>query len=179
MTFLEAGQWLANSLILVFVVGIPVIAFIKGVKVYDAFIEGAATGLHAILAIVPHLIGMLVSIGMFRAAGGFDWLSEIFSPYLGKLGIPKEILPLAFMRPFSGSGSNGLLVELINTHGSDSLIARIGATLMGSTETTFYILAIYFGSIGIKKTRYAVPTGLIADFIGIVAAVWICRWLFS
>ena len=178
MTIAEVGQYLSNSLFLIFVAGIPLIAWLKGVKIYDAFIEGAKSGLEVTLTITPHLVGMLVGIAMFRAAGGFAWFGDLFAPALGWFGIPEEILPLALMRPFSGGGSNGLLVELIDTYGADSLIAKMGATLMGSTETTFYVLAIYFGAVGIKKTRYALPTGLIADLVGIIAAVWICRWLF-
>lgn len=178
MTVASFGQYLSNGLFLIFVAGIPLIAIFRGVKIYDAFIEGAKSGLHTTFTITPHLIGMLVGIGMFRAAGGFTWFGNVLSPVLSRLGIPTEILPLAMMRPFSGGGSNGLLVELIESYGADSLIAKMGATLMGSTETTFYVLAIYFGAVGIKKTRYAIPVGLFADFVGVVAAVWICRWLF-
>ena len=179
MSIAVFGEYLANSLFLLFVVGIPLIAALKGVKIYDTFIDGAKSGLQVTFNITPHLIGMLVGIGMFRAAGGFDWLGNLLSPAFIWLGFPQEILPLAMMRPFSGGGSNGLLVELIDTYGADSLIAKTGATLMGSTETTFYVIAVYFGSIGIRKTRYAVPVGLIADLVGITAAVYVCRWLFA
>ena len=178
MNFAGIGQILSNTLFLAFVAGIPLYAAYKRVKIYDVFIDGAKDGLQVTLKITPHLVGILVGIGMFRAAGGFDWLGTVLAPTLSWLGIPKEILPLALMRPFSGGGSNGLLVEMINTNGADSLVAKMGATLMGSTETTFYVLAIYFGAVGIKRTRYALPTGLIADFVGVVAAVWVCRWLF-
>ena len=172
------GQVLSNTLFLLFVAGIPLYAAFRRVKIYEVFIDGAKDGLQVTFKILPHLIGMLVGIGMFRAAGGFTWLGGVMSPMLHWLGIPQEILPLAVMRPFSGGASNGMLVELINTHGADSILARMGATLMGSTETTFYVLAIYFGAVGIKRTRYALPTGLIADFVGVVAAVWVCRWVF-
>ena len=178
MTLMSFGQVLSNSLFLAFVAGIPLYAAFRRVKIYDTFIDGAKDGLQITYKILPHLIGMLVGIGMFRAAGGFTWLGGVMAPLLSWLGIPQELLPLAMMRPFSGGASNGLLVELINTHGGDSLIARMGATLMGSTETTIYVLAIYFGAVGIKRSRYALPTGLIADFVGIVAAVWVCRWFF-
>lgn len=179
MSFTTFGTVLSNTLFLSFVAGIPLYAACKRVKIYDEFIEGAKDGLQVTIKILPHLIGMLVGIGMFRAAGGFIWLGNVMSPLLSWLGIPRELLPLAVMRPFSGGASNGLLVEMINTHGADSLLAKMGATLMGSTETTFFVLAIYFGAISIKRTRYAVPTGLIADVVGVIAAVWVCRFVFT
>ncbi len=173
------GQFFSNTLFLGFIAGIPLYAACKKVSVYDEFILGAKDGLNVMLRILPHLVGMIVAIGMFRAAGGFTWFGNVFGPIFTWLGMPRDIVPLAFIRPFSGSASNGMLVELIQTHGPDSLLSRMAGTLMGSTETTFYVLAIYFGSIGIRRTRYAVPTGLIADLTGAVAAVWICRWFFS
>lgn len=173
------AELISNGLFLFFIAGIPLMGAIKGVKIYDAFIEGAKSGLNVTLSITPHLIGMLVAIGMFRAAGGFTWLGHLLGPAFTWIGIPEELLPLAMIRPFSGAGSNGLLIELIDLHGADSLLARMGATLMGSSETTFYVLAIYFGAVGINRTRYAVPVGLLADFIGLVSSVWICRWMFG
>lgn len=175
----EIGQWISNSLFLLFVAGIPLIGVIKGIKVYDSFIEGAKSGLQVTLSILPHLVAILVGIGMFRAAGGFTWLSHLLAPFLTWMGVPVELMPLAIMRPFSGAGSNGLLLELIDQQGADSLLAKMGATLMGSSETTFYVLAIYFGAVGIKRTRYAIPVGLLADFTGLVASVWVCRWIFG
>ena len=175
----QLGQYFSNGLFLCFVVGIPAYAAYKNVEVYDEFITGAKQGIRVILKILPHLIAMFVAIGMFRASGGFTLLGQWIGPLFELVGIPRDVMPLAMVRPFSGSASNALLLETIQTHGPDSLLSRISATIMGSTETTFYVLAIYFGSVGIKRSRYAVPTGLIADFAGVVAAVWVCYWLFT
>jgi len=119
-----------------------------------------------------------VAIGMFRASGALDVLLDFLSPLLSAIGFPPENLPLAFMRPLSGSGSLGLLTDLINEYGADSLYAKIGATMFGSTETTFYVLAVYFGSVGIRKSRHALAAGLFADAVGVLSAVYICKFLF-
>lgn len=169
----------SNWLLLVFMAGIPLYAAIKKIKVFDAFVVGAKDGFNIILNIVPYLIAMMVAIGMLRASGFFDIMTRLFGPLLAKLGMPPEILPLALVRPFSGSASTGVMAELIHEHGGDSLIAKMAATMMGSTETTFYVIAVYFGSIGIRKTRHAIPAGLLADLAGIIASVVVCRYLFG
>ena len=115
---------------------------------------------------------------MLRASGAIEFISYAFSGVLSALGVPPEMLPLAIARPFSGSASNAILIDVISTYGPDSLYAKMAATIMGSTETTFYVVAVYVGAIGVRKTRYAVPAGLIADLAGLLAAVWISRWLF-
>jgi spore maturation protein B len=163
---------------LLFIAGIPLIAFCRGVKVYESFVSGAKDGFEIAIKIIPYLIAIIVAIGMFRAAGGFGVLNRIFSPLLDRLGFPTELLPLAITRPFSGSASNGLLAELAHTFGGDSFIAHAAATMMGSTETTLYVLAVYFGAVSIRRTRYAVPVGLFADAIGIAAAVVVTHWFF-
>ena len=114
---------------------------------------------------------------MFRASGALDMLLTILSPILTAIGFPPENLPLALMRPLSGSGSLALLTDLVNQHGTDSLVSKIGATMFGSTETTFYVLAVYFGSVGIRRSRHALAAGLIADAVGVFSAVYICRLL--
>lgn len=177
MSLQVVGTAVANTLFLSFIAGIPLYGWFKKVKVYESFIEGAKDGFQLAVKIIPYLVAMLVAIGMFRAAGGFDLLGRALAPITHLLGIPSEIMPLAVMRPFSGSASNGLLAELIHTYGANSFIAQVGATLMGSTETTFYVLAVYFGAASIRRTRHAVPAGLIADAVGVIAAVWVCRWL--
>lgn len=139
---------------------------------------GAKQGFTTILNIVPYLIAMIVAIGMLRASGFFNLLAKFLAPLLAKIGMPPEVLPLALIRPFSGSASTGIMAELIHQYGGDSLIAKISATMMGSTETTFYVIAVYFGSIGIRRTRHAIPAGLIADLAGIIASVVVCRYLF-
>jgi spore maturation protein SpmA len=154
-------------------------AALSRVNVYEEFVEGAKEGFHIAVRIIPYLVAILVAIGMFRASEGMALLETILSPLLTALHFPVDVLPIAVMRPLSGSGTLGLLSDLITTHGPDSLIARIGATIAGSTETTFYVLAVYFGSVGIRRTRHAVPAGLFADAVGITAAVIIATLVFG
>ncbi len=171
-------ELISSIFFLIFVIGIPLYGVYKRISVFDAFVEGGREGFEIILKVVPYLVGMLVAIGMLRASGFFSKMSEWLAPALNKIGMPTEVLPLALVRPFSGSAANGVMAELINRHGGDSFIAKVSATMMGSTETTFYVVAVYFGAVGIRKTRYAIQAGLIADFVGVVAAVMVCRWLF-
>ena len=153
--------------------------FFKKVKVYESFVDGAKDGFTIAVRIIPYLVAILVAIGMFRASGALNILLIWLTPFLNFMGFPPENLPLALMRPLSGSGSLGLLTDLIDQHGQDSLISKIGATMYGSTETTFYVLAVYFGSVGIKKSRHALISGLLADLAGIIAAVFLCQILFG
>ena len=171
---------LSRYIIPVLLVGIPFYGLaVKKVKVYESFVEGAKDGFTIAVRIIPYLVAILVAIGMFRASGALDILLTLLSPFLNAVGFPPENLPLALMRPLSGSGSLGLLTDLIDQHGPNSLISKIGATMFGSTETTFYVLAVYFGSVGIRRSRHALAAGLIADFVGIISAVYICRFLFG
>ena len=162
-----------------FMVTVLVFGFFKKVKVYESFVEGAKEGFQLAVRIIPYLVAILVGIGMLRGAGAIDMLSHWFGPALDKVGFPVEILPVAIMRPLSGSGSLGIVTELIQTHGPDSFLGRLAATVYGSTETTFYVLAVYFGSVGIKKARHAVLSGLVADAVALVMAVIVCRLAFS
>ena len=160
-------------------VGIPFYGLIiKKVKVYESFVDGAKEGFEISLKIIPYLVAILVAIGMFRASGAMEQLIYFLTPILNIIGFPPENLPLAIMRPLSGSGSLGLFTDLVNQYGVDSIYTKIGATMFGSTETTFYVLAVYFGSVGIRKSRYALAAGLIADIVGILSAVYICKLLF-
>ncbi|HTB83987.1 MAG TPA: nucleoside recognition domain-containing protein [Candidatus Sulfotelmatobacter sp.] len=157
---------------------IPLFAILRRVKVYEEFVDGAKEGFDVAIRIIPYLVAMLVAVGMFRAAGGIDLLSKVLSPVLSPIHFPTDLLPMVLVRPLSGSGSLGLFTELVNRFGPDSLIARTAGTIYGSTETTFYVLAVYFGSVAIRKTRHAVIAGLTADFVGVVAAVTVCRIVF-
>lgn len=168
----------SNWIFLAFVVGIPLYGAIKRIDVFDAFVTGAKQGFETSISILPYLIAMMVGVGMLRASGFFELLSQVLSPVLSIIGMPAELLPLALIRPFSGSASTGIMAELIHEHGGNSLIAKTAATMMGSTETTFYVIAVYFGAVGIKRTRHAIPAGLLADLAGIIASVVICRYLF-
>ncbi len=175
----ELTNQISNWMFLVFILGIPVYAAFKKINVFDAFIVGAKQGFETSINIIPYLVAMMVAIGMLRASGFFNLMNYFLAPLMQWIGMPSEVLPLALIRPFSGSASTGVMAELIHQHGGDSMIAKISATMMGSTETTFYVIAVYFGSIGIRRTRHAIPVGLIADLTGAIASVLICRYLFS
>ncbi|MFM8720301.1 MAG: spore maturation protein, partial [Chthoniobacterales bacterium] len=135
-------------------------------------------GFQVSLRIIPFLVAILAAVGMFRGAGGIDMLSRALDPLFSRIGFPTELAPLVFMRPLSGSGTMGIFTELVGTHGPDSILARMAGTIMGSTETTFYVIAVYFGSVAIRRTRHAVPAGLLADIAGITASIIVCRIVF-
>lgn len=168
---------LSNSIFLGMVAGIPLYSFFRGVKVYETFVEGAKEGFQVVIRIIPYLVAMLVAIGMFRASGGFEMIGKFFSPLLNKIGMPSDILPLALIRPFSGGAAKGVLADIIHNNGGNSYISHLAGTILGSTETTFYVIAVYFGAVGIRRTRHAVITGLLADMTALVASLWICRVL--
>lgn len=151
----------------------------KRVDVYSALAEGAKDGLGILLRIFPNLVALLTAVAMLRSSGAFDLLARALGPALGWLGIPAETLPLMLVRPFSGSGALGVGAELIQTYGPDSTIGRTAAVMLGSTETTFYTVAVYFGAVGVKKSRYAIPAALIADVTGFLVAGWSVRLLFG
>ncbi len=155
----------------------PLYAALRGIPVYEEFAEGAKEGFQTGVRIIPYLVAMLVAIGMFRGAGGIEWLTAQLRPALDALGFPSELLPMALVRPLSGSASIAFLADTIQQYGPDHLLSQTAATLLGSTETTFYVVAVYFGSVNIRRTRHAVPAGLVADAVGVVASVAVCRWI--
>lgn len=152
---------------------------IKKVKIYESFVEGAKEGFQIAVRIIPYLVAMLVAIGIFRAGGAMQYLIALVSPATDLIGMPAEALPMAFMRPLSGSGALGVMAEILSVHGADSFIGVLVSTIMGSTETTFYVIAVYFGAVNISKTRYALAAGLLADIAGILGALFIVRFLFG
>ena len=162
----------------VLLVAIPLAGIIRKVKVYDVFIDGAKEGFEVAVRIIPFLVGILVAIGMFRGSGAMDLLMAGLRPLVAQTGFPPELVPLAILRSLTGSGSLAFTTDLIKTHGPDSVIARTAATMYGSSETTFYVLAVYFGAVGIRRTRHAVPAALIADLVAAIAAVAVCAWMF-
>jgi spore maturation protein SpmA len=174
--FIEVISALAIPLLIIIFVGYGAI---KKVKVYESFVEGAKEGFNIAVKIIPYLVAMLVAIGIFRAGGAMDWLIYILKPITNFIGMPAEALPMALMRPLSGSGSLGIMSENLAVYGPDSFIGILVSTFYGSTETTFYVLALYFGSVSIKSTRHAVPVGLIADVAGILGALFIVKMLFN
>ena len=161
------------------IVGFPLYGMIRKVPVYEEFVEGAKEGFRVAVMIIPYLVAILFAIGMFRASGALDFLIEGLDPVLGLIGVPAEVLPMMIVRPLTGSGSVGIVVDLINQYGEDSLIVKIAATMFGSTETTFYVIAVYFGAVNIKKTRHAVPAGLTADVAAMLLAVYVVKLLFG
>jgi spore maturation protein B len=162
----------------VLLVFIPGFAMFRKVKVYDVFVDGAKEGFDVAVKIIPFLVGMLVAIGMFRGSGAMDLLTNALRPMMAATGFPAELFPLAILRTLTGSGSLALTTDLIKTYGTDSFIGRTAATLYGSSETTFYVLAVYFGAVAVKRTRHAVPAALIGDVVAAIATVAICAWMF-
>lgn len=177
--FLRAVGTLSLMAVPLLLLFFPLYAALRRVKVYEEFIEGAKDGFGVATRVVPFLVAILVAIGMFRGAGGIEAMKSLLAPVLVPLGFPPDLLPLALVRPLSGSASLAMFSELVQTTGADSLVTRIAGTIYGSTETTFYVIAVYFGSIGIRRTRHAIAAGLFADFIGVVASVVICRLMFT
>ena len=153
-------------------------AMVKRVKVYEGFIEGGKEGWEIFLQILPYIVAIFVAIGMFRLSGALDYLSETLAPVTDSLGMPPEVLPVALMKPLSGSGSLGLVTEITEAD-PDSFKAKVAGTMFGSTDTTFYVIALYFGSVGIRRIRHAMVAGLMADLAGILAAVGICHLVFG
>ena len=158
---------------------IPLFAALRRVKVYEEFVDGAKEGFQVAVRIIPYLVAILVAMGMFRAAGGIELLSHALAPLLGWIGFPTDLLPLVLVRPLSGTGALGFFTELVKNAGPDSLIARMAGTIYGSTETTFYVLAVYFGSVAVTRTRHAILAGLTADFVSVVMAFVLCKLMFG
>lgn len=156
----------------------PLYAALRRIKVYDEFVEGAKEGFNVCVRIIPNLVAILVAIGMFKGAGGIEMLTNWLKPAMAVVHFPPELLPMALIRPLSGSGSLGFFTDIVNQYGPDHLFSRIAGTIYGSTETTFYVLAVYFGAVGIRKARHAVPAGLVADTVAIISSVVIVRMMF-
>lgn len=171
----------SGVILLSIIVGFILLAMRKRVNVYEAFIEGGKEGFNTAIKIIPYLIAILVGIGVFRASGAMDYIVGAIEWAVRTLGFNTdfvEALPTAFMKPLSGSGARGMMIDAMTTHGADSFVGRLSSTFQGSTDTTFYVLAVYFGSVGIKKTRHALACGLIADFVGIIAAIFVAYLFF-
>lgn len=154
------------------------VGILKKVPVYEEFVEGAKSGFKLSISIIPYLIALIVAISMFRASGALDYLTNILAPVLNLLKIPTDIVPIMFTRSLSGSATLGLFSELASANGAEAFITKLAAIMVGSSETTFYVLSVYFGAVGIKKFRYALLTGVIADITGIVLAILVARMFF-
>lgn len=166
--------WILPVLLLTFLGA----ALYKKIALYDTFIDGAKEGFDIGVKIIPYLVGILVAIGMFRASGAIDFLAHSLAPILKLIGMPADILPLAIIRPLSGSGALGITTEIAHKYGGDSYMAKLAAVMTGSSETTLYVIAVYFGSVGVTKIRHALIAGLVADIAGMLAALFICRLVF-
>jgi spore maturation protein B len=160
-------------------VGFPLYGLYKRVPVYEAFVDGATEGFGVAVRIIPYLVAILFAIGMFRASGAMDFLVSALSPVLSVIGFPAEVVPMAIVRPLTGSGSAGLIVDMIDQYGEDSIFVKMAAVMFGSSETTFYVIAVYFGAVNIKRTRHAVAAGLTADISAAIIAVWVVRLIYG
>jgi len=163
----------------VIVAFIPLYAATRKIPVYESFVDGAKDGFQTAVKMIPHLIAMMVAISVFRASGAMDLLLSLMKPFFDLAGVPGEIFPLAILRPITGSGSLAYTADLMKQFGPDSMIGRIASTMQGSTDTTLYVLTVYFGAVGIRKTKYALKVGLAADLIGFAASVIICILIFG
>ena len=176
------SQVVSNVILFSIIVSFIALAWLRKVNVYDAFIEGAKEGFGVSINIIPYLVAMLVAIGVFRASGALDMVVNGMGWAIAQMGFDTEFvpaLPVAFMKPLSGSGARGLMLDAMKTYGADSFVGRVASCIQGGTETTFYILAVYFGSVGIRNTRYSVTCGLIADFVGAVIAILLAYLFFK
>lgn len=171
----RASAWMIPVLLCV----ILVYALFKKVPAYEAFVEGGKEGIQMAVSIIPFLVGMLAAIAVFRASGALDFFVGLLRPVLELFGVPPEIVPLALVRPLSGTAALGITSDLTAAHGPDSFLARLAAVLQGSTDTTFYILTVYFGAVGIKKMGYALKVGLLADVVNFIAAIIVVTLVFG
>jgi len=177
-----ASNLISSSIILGIIFGFIILAAIKKVNVYESFIDGAKEGFGVAIKIIPFLIAMLCAIGVFRSVGAMDYLVDFFRWFFQLFGFDTRFvdgLPTAFMKPLSGSGARGMMVESWGTFGVDSFVGKLTSIFQGSTETTFYVLAVYFGSVGINNTRYAATAGILADLAGVIAAIFITYYFFG
>lgn len=170
----ELSRWAVPAFLLL----IPVYAAFRGVRVYECFVKGAEEGFRIAVRIIPYLVAMMMAVAIFRQGGVMDLIAAGCGSVFELFGIPPEIIPLAIMRPFSGGGALGIAADLINAYGPDSVIGRLASTMQGSSDTTFFVLAVYFGSVGIKKYRYSLAVGLIADVTTFLASVYIVNKVF-
>ena len=170
---------LSSLVIPVLLAGVAVFGMGRRVDVYSALTHGAEEGLTVLLRVIPALVGLLTAVSMFRASGAMEWLSGLFAPLLERIGIPPEAAPLILVRPVSGNGALAVASDLMNTYGPDSYAGRVAAVMLGRTETTFYTIAVYFGSAGIHKTRHTIPAALAADLTGFIASALAVRMFFG
>ena len=172
-------QWVAAWTMPVIIAFIPIYAYMfRKVPVYETFVKGAKGGLPTVITLLPHLVGMLVAVSVFRSSGALDLLIAAVNPLLEPLGVPSEFLPMALLRSISGSGSMAIMTDIFQNHGPDSFLGRLASTMQGASDTTLYVLTVYFGSVGIRNARYAVKVGLLADLVSVIASLIVVNWIF-
>ncbi|QPF43369.1 MULTISPECIES: spore maturation protein SpmB [Bacillus] len=176
---MEIINWLSLAMIPIIIAGILLYGTIKKVSTYESFVEGGKEGIEIAFSIIPYLVGMLVAITVFRSSGALDFIMDLLKPAFSAIGIPAEVVPLALIRPISGTAALGMTTDLIAVYGPDSFIGRLASVMQGSTDTTLYVLTVYFGAVGIKKMGDALKVGLLADLIGVVASIIIVTLLFG
>lgn len=154
-------------------------ALFKKVRVFDVFLNGASNGLRSAVSILPALVGLICAISMLRASGALDFLGTLLSPLLSKIGMPPDVLPLALLKPVSGSGALAMVKDIFDANGPDSFAGKVASVMLGSSETTFYTLAVYYGAVKIKDSRYTVSAAVIADLVGVFAAVFLCGMIYG
>lgn len=170
-------QFISQLIIPLFILFVVIYGYIKKVKIYDSFITGAKDGVNLIIKIFPYILAIFVGIKTFQSSGVYEFIKNLFAPIFNYLGVPIEVLSISIIKPLSGSASLGVFTDIVKTTGPDSLASKISAVIMGSAETTFYVLAVYLGSVGIKKTKYLVPVCVLSDTIGIIIAIVIVKIL--
>jgi len=175
----DAVQLLSTFVIVAVLVGFPLYGVFKRVPVYEAFVDGAKEGFQLVIRIIPYMVGILFAMAMFRASGAMDFLIDGLRPVLSAVGIPPEILPMAITRPLTSSGSIGILADMMKTYGTSSLYVKMAAVIFGSSETTFYVIAVYFGSVGVTKVRHAVLAGLIAEGSAILGSIYLVKLMYG
>jgi len=157
---------------------VPLIAAARKVNVFETFVEGAEAGFATAVKTIPYLVAMLVAISVFRASGALDYMVQLLTPVLSAIGMPAEVLPHAIMRPMSGGAALGIATDVVKSNGPDSFVGRLVSTMQGSSDTTFYVLTLYFGSVGISRYRYSIFSGLTADFTTLIASIYVCHKIF-
>ncbi|MFZ5968629.1 MAG: spore maturation protein [Bacillota bacterium] len=175
---LELLNTISIMMIPVMITVILLHGWVKGINLYDVFVEGAAEGFQTAIKIMPYLVAIFLAIGIFKESGALDIFTGILSPITRRLGIPGEVLPLVIMRPISGSGALAVVRDIVQTYGADSFIGRVASTMMGSAETVFYTMAIYFGAVAVKNSRHTLSAALISHLAAVLASVYVCRLFF-
>jgi len=178
-SFATAVSTLSSWAIPIIILVIVLFAAIRRVRVYEVFVSGAKEGFNVGVRIIPYLVAILMAIGMFRGSGAMDWVINALAPILAHIGVPAEALPMMVIMPLSGSGAQGVLADGLNTYGPDSYLGNLLSVLNGSNETTFYIIAVYFGSVAVRNTRHALPACLAGNVAGFAAGIAVCNWVFG